>query len=234
MSKSIKEQILLAVFLLLTSPAFAQEDVRVTGKIADVMKGQLHARIRLDTILPRLHLYGLGPAENLTGEIVILDGHPYYGTVKAPGEMRVTETYNEKAAFFVYTHVADWIEYSLPDSVQDIKQLEDYLKTITQIRKQPFVFRLEGMIPFSMVHILDLPAGSVVKKPAQLKKAKVYHRLSNVKADIVGFFSTQHEGVFTHKGSYIHMHLVTADKLKMGHVDHLQIAPSTMKLYLPK
>jgi acetolactate decarboxylase len=37
--------------------------------------------------------------------------------------------------------------------------------------------------------------------------------------EIIGFFSTEHKGVFTHHDSFLHMHLITKDKEKMGHLD---------------
>jgi len=49
---------------------------------------------------------------------------------------------------------------------------------------------------------------------------------------MIGFFSTKHKGVFTHHGSFLHMHLISEDESKMGHLDNLGI--EEMKSFLPK
>jgi acetolactate decarboxylase len=50
--------------------------------------------------------------------------------------------------------------------------------------------------------------------------------------EVVGFFSTEHKGIFTHHDSFLHMHLISSDEKEMGHLDELEI--ESMKLYLPK
>jgi hypothetical protein len=41
----------------------------------------------------------------------------------------------------------------------------------------------------------------------------------NVPATLIGFYSTSHEGIFTHRGQTTHVHAVLADPLVTGHVD---------------
>jgi hypothetical protein len=62
--------------------------------------------------------------------------------------------------------------------------------------------------------------------------AEKHYNYQNEDAEIIGFFSTEHKGVFTHHDSFLHMHLITKDESKMGHLDELKIGK--MKLYLPK
>jgi len=52
------------------------------------------------------------------------------------------------------------------------------------------------------------------------------------KATVVGFFSRNHEGVFTHSGSRAHLHVVL-EKGDSGHVDELRAGPQ-VKLILPR
>ena len=214
--------------------ASAQQDVKYSGAMSNVMKkGELHGTISIDTIKDRLHLYGLGPVEYLTGELIIVDGHPYQAKVMPNNEMQVSENYVVKAPFFVYTHVAEWKEHPLPDSITNISLLEAYLDKISQPAKRPFAFKLAGKVATATIHIVNLPPGTKVKKPADAHKGRKYYELQDANADIVGFFSTEHQTVFTHHDSYTHMHLVTADRTKMGHLDKLKMNPGTMKLYLP-
>lgn len=82
------------------------------------------------------------------------------------------------------------------------------------------------------IHIQNLPEGTKVSSPQEAHQGQTNYELFNENVEIVGFFSTQHKGVFTHHDSYVHMHLITKDESKMGHVDELEIRK--LKLYLPK
>ena len=52
-------------------------------------------------------------------------------------------------------------------------------------------------------------------------------------AEITGFFSTEHQTIFTHHSNFLHMHLITDDLLQMGHVDELKIDSKKIMLFLP-
>ncbi|HEY9176922.1 MAG TPA: acetolactate decarboxylase [Flavipsychrobacter sp.] len=212
--------------------ATAQYEVHVSGAMSNVMKkGQLYGTISLDTI-QQPHLFGLGPVEYLAGEITIADGRAYTSKVLSPTAMEVKETYDLKAPFFVYSRVDDWKEYTLPDSVTGIETLERHLDGISRNSQRPFAFRLEGVVPSARIHIVNLPPGTKVSKPADAQKGKTYYPVKNMHADIIGFFSTEHQTVFTHHDRYIHMHLVSKDRKTMGHIDEL-LLNKELKLYLP-
>jgi acetolactate decarboxylase len=49
----------------------------------------------------------------------------------------------------------------------------------------------------------------------------------------IGFFSTEHKAIFTHHDTFLHMHLITTDRQKMGHLDEVFLKKGTIKLYLP-
>ena len=63
-------------------------------------------------------------------------------------------------------------------------------------------------------------------------QGQVNYTLTNENVEIVGFYSTKHQGIFTHHDSFLHMHLITTDEQKMGHLDAVQL--KEMKLFLPK
>ena len=208
--------------------------VKVVGAMKNVMwKGQLYGTISLDTISPRQHLYGLGPVEYLAGEISIIDGHAYRSTVLTDSTMQVDETFELKAPFFVYASVENWNEQNLPDSIQSIPQLENYLNQITQNATRPFAFRLSGIVDEASIHVVNLPKGSMVRSPQEAHQGLKSFQLSNREADIIGFFSTVHQAIFTHHNSFVHMHILTKDKKQMGHLDEVLFKKGAMKLYLP-
>ena len=81
-------------------------EVKIVGEMKNVMwKGQLYGNINLDTIANKTNLYGLGPVEYLSGEILIIDGKSYKSTVTSDSTMKVEETYDIKAPFFGYANI---------------------------------------------------------------------------------------------------------------------------------
>lgn len=211
------------------------KDVKVIGQMKNVMwKGELFGNIHLDTIANKENLYGFGPVEYLAGEILIIDGKSYKSTVTSDTAMKVEETYDIKAPFFAYANISDWSEQSLPETVQNLEQLETYLDSITKDSPRPFMFKLKGTVEQATVHIVNLPEGSKVSSPDEAHQGQVNYELQNEKADIIGFFSTKHKAIFTHHNTFLHMHLITKDRRKMGHLDEVTFTPGTVKLYLPK
>ncbi len=210
-------------------------NVEAVGAMKNVMwKGELAGTIDIDTIRNKRGLYGLGPVEYLTGELLIMDGKSYVSTVLTDSTMKVEETFEAKAPFFVYANATMWKEEMLPESITNISQLEAYIDQKTTDSKRPFVFKLEGQVETAIFHVQNLPKGATVSSPEEAHKEQTDYKIENHEVDIVGFFSTEHKGIFTHHDSYMHMHLITSDKAQMGHLDSLTFKKGKMKLYLPK
>lgn len=197
-------------------------------------KGQLQGSINLDTIKNKQRLYGLGPVEGLRGEILIIDGTAYKSTVVDDNNMMVEETFAVKAPFFVRGYVSHWEEKALPSEIRTLHDLEEYLNKLARKKDKPFVFRLTGGVEKASIHIVNLPEGSTVSSPAEAHRGQVNYSLENEQVEIVGFFSRNHQSVFTHHDTFMHLHLITKDKTKMGHLDSIMIKGGTMKLYMPK
>jgi len=208
--------------------------VKVVGEMKNVMwKGQLYGNISLDTIANKTNLYGFGPIEYLAGEILILDGVFYKSTVVSDTSMMVEETPNIKAPFFAYANITHWTEQILPDSIQTDQQLEMYLDKLSTTYPRPFLFKLAGTVQQASIHIVNLPKGSIVSSPDEAHAGQVNYELKNESVEIIGFFSTRHKAIFTHHDTFLHMHLITSDRKKMGHLDEVLFKKGTMRLYLP-
>ncbi len=206
----------------------------IIGKMKNVMwKGQLYGNIDLDTITYKQHLYGLGPVEYLTGEIMVFDGKAYKSSVVTETTMKVEETYQAKAPFFGFANIDSWIEIVIPENITTIKDLETYLNSSTKDYPRPYFFKLSVTAENATIHIVNLPKGSKVSSPDEAHKGQTNYKLENQQVDILGFFSTEHKAIFTHHDTYLHMHLLTTDKTKMGHLDELKIKKGSAKLYLP-
>jgi acetolactate decarboxylase len=199
----------------------------------DVMwKGELFSKIKLDTIKPKKGLYGLGPEAYLRGEILINNGKTYVSRVLTDSTMTVTEIAGAAAPFFVYTNVNEWSEIRLPSSVKSIKDLEYFIDSKTKNQKRPFAFRLEGSISKATIHIQNLPKDTKVSSPKEAHQGQTNYVLKNQDVEIIGFFSTEHQGIFTHHDSFLHMHLITKNEKQMGHLDDVDF--DEMMLLLPK
>lgn len=208
-------------------------NISIVGAMKNVMwKGELSGSINLDTISNKKGLYGLGPESFLTGELLINNGQSYVSKVKTDSTMIVEKTFDVSAPFLVYTNVNEWHEIKLVSNIKSIKDIEKLVDEKTAEYKRPFAFKLEGEIFRANIHIQNLPKGTKVSSPKEAHQGQTNYELRDEEVTIIGFFSTEHKGVFTHHDSNIHMHLISNDQSKMGHLDELEI--KNMKLYLPK
>lgn len=208
-------------------------DIVIVGAMKEVMwKGELGGKIKLDTISNKEGLYGLGPVSYMKGELLINNGQSYAARVNSDSTMTVEKTIEVSAPFFVYSNVTEWEEHTLSPEIKTIQDLEKFIDSKTKSSKRPFTFKLTGHVSEAKIHIQNLPDGTEVSSPEEAHQGQVSYAVNNEDAEIVGFFSTEHKGVFTHHDSFLHMHLITKDETKMGHLDALEIG--SMKLYLPK
>ena len=208
-------------------------DINIVGAMKNVMwKGELSGSINLDTISNKKGLYGLGPESYLTGELLINDGQSYVSKVTSDSTMMVEKRFDVSAPFLVYTNVTEWNEIELASSIKSIKDIKKLVDEKTTDLKRPFVFKLTGRISKAIIHIQNLPKGTKVSSPKEAHEGQTNYDLKDEEVTIIGFFSTEHKGIFTHHDSNIHLHLITNDESKMGHLDEVEI--EHMKLYLPK
>ncbi|MDO5978944.1 acetolactate decarboxylase [Flavivirga spongiicola] len=216
-----------------TKDAETLSDIKIVGAMKNVMwKGELGSSINLDTISDKKGLYALGPKTYLTGELLINNGKSYVSKVTSDSTMTVEKRFDVSAPFLVYANVTEWNEVDLSSNIKTIQNLEKLIDEKTTEFKRPFVFKLIGKVSKAIIHIQNLPEGTKVSSPDQAHQGQTNYELKDEEAEIVGFFSTEHKGVFTHHDSFLHMHLITKDENKMGHLDELEI--ENMKLFLPK
>jgi acetolactate decarboxylase len=207
--------------------------VYITGEMRNVMwKGQLEGNIYLDTIANISNVVGLGPLEYLGGEIIVIDGKSYKSVVISDSSMEVVETFNIKAPFFAHANILNWSEELIDVDIRTIQQLESFLDNKMSGSSQPFMFKLAGFVKEATIHVVNLPVGTKVSSPNDAHKGLVKYQMENQEAEIVGFFSKEHKGIFTHHDTYLHMHLITKDKQMMGHLDELTIEKAKMRLFL--
>jgi acetolactate decarboxylase len=196
-------------------------------------KGELFATIDVDTLQNKTHLYALGPLEYLRGEIMIVDGKGYTSAVRNNKKMHVKETMKIRAPFLGYAHIEQWQETQLPDSILNSIQLENYLGRIAGNFSGPFLFRLTAFAESADIHVVNLPKGTSVSSPEEAHQGQQNYLIDNTTVEMLGFYSTQHKAIFTHHDTNMHIHLMTSDKKKMGHLEAFKIRAGTARLYLP-
>src|SRR5438552_6100291 len=66
-----------------------------------IMNGKLAVALDLRTLADRPNLYGLGPIEQLRGEVTIVDGRPALARVAPDGTVSVAQSFDTGMPFFV-------------------------------------------------------------------------------------------------------------------------------------
>ena len=92
-----------------------------------IMNGKLAAALDLTTLAGRAHLYGLGPLEQLRGEVTIADNRPALARVAPDGTVSVTRSFAAGAPFFVWAEVPRWITTTIPAEVRSFEDLERFV-----------------------------------------------------------------------------------------------------------
>jgi acetolactate decarboxylase len=232
------------IFALCGVAAVAASDVVVQhkGSLRAVHGGDTQGMQLLAPLLARPGLVALGPMAQLDGEITAVDGKLWVSKVKGSKQLETSTDAQSAAAFLVWAHVTQWREpVALSRAAKDHGALEAVIEQAAREAgldtSQAFPFKLVGVADQIDYHVLaPLPAKghgghSGHGAPAAStdhKSQAVNLKLVGKEATLVGFYSNKHEGVFTHRGSRVHLHVVDADG-HTGHVDEIS-APAGMRI----
>lgn len=213
------------------------DGVKSAGALHDVMSGKLEATISLDELKGIPNLYALGPVEGLKGEIQIFNSKPYVSRV-SPNQLDIDTTFSAKAAMLVYAQVPEWKEISIPKAILTLQQFELFLTGMAKKEgvdtTKPFPFMIEGHVRKLGWHVVDWDENSGMEhshKSHQLTGLKGVTLQDRVR--IIGFYSTEHSGVFVPHDANWHMHFVLGNERVAGHLDEL-LLDEYMTLKLPK
>lgn len=211
-------------------------EVRYTGALRSAMSGDMAATASLDTLKIDDTFYALGAIENLRGEIQIFKGKALNTNV-ADSIVHLDTTFSKKAALLVYSYVEDWNETAIPKGLQSNKDLESFIRQEAIKSKmdldRPFPFLIEGTVAALDWHIIDWPQKDTIHTHEKHKLAGINGSIENQEVMVLGFYSNEHHGLFTHHTTNLHMHFKLNDQSLAGHVDHLQ-PTGTAILKLPK
>lgn len=231
--------------LLITFCAQSQEntdnqstifEVKYYGALKNMMhKGDISAHFDLSKLKDTKHLYAIGAAENLKGEIQIFDGESFNSFVK-DSAVQFDKTLNSKAALFVYSIVENWKSYTIPDDVVTYEQLEKHIASVADENgidiHQPFPFMIEGTAKSFDWHVINWKDGDTEHSHEKHVNSGLNGTIENRTVELLGFYSDAHHTIFTHHSTNMHIHVKTDDGKLAGHVDGLTLGKN-MILKLP-
>lgn len=200
-----------------------------------IREGDVAAKVWIGTLLSTPGLNAVGPIEGLAGEITVINGRLHLGTASPEGT-RSAVANDAGAPFLVWAHVSEWQSREMPIDVVALESLEERLPALLAAAgldpATPTVFRVEAVARSLKFHVLrpipGLPPGREAHDAAQVRGV-----LADSPVRMIGFFSPDHRGVFTPGSSDLHIHFVTQDGQRSGHVDSFEIQPGAL-LLLPR
>ena len=207
-----------------------------TGAYALSWQGRLHhtgdarPRVSLNEIPRTDRTFAIGPLAGLRGEITVIDGEPYIARIDENGEQRVGHGFDPRAPFLVYGNVREWRGVSVPADVKTVQDLEGWLETLEDFA-EPFPFKITtatSTIQYHVIHNAEpgyktsLPHSDLMRR----------FELNKTPVTLLGVYSTEHGGIFTHRGAATPIHMVAGDGQRSGHVDGPEMGDEA-RLFVP-
>ncbi|MGB5648006.1 MAG: FmdE family protein [Muriicola sp.] len=235
--KLLKLYAVLLLVALVSQVGLAQESGKVftAGAMNEMGRTNFKPQVWLDTLPDKSHLFGMGPYDRMKGEIMVFDGKPFYASAFEEGRALVSQSWDIRSPFFVYSNVLQWEAFELSG---DINTLDDIQNKVAAIAKkngynteEPFPFQIIGSFDTLTTHIVTPRSPDVEGYRADVKQ-QVFSFNHGI-GSLLGFYSEKHQGIFTSSRSYIHVHYLSDDQTFMGHLDKINTAVNTLTLYLP-
>ena len=210
-------------------------EVKWVGASRDVTRGDLTPKISLESLRQLRNLYAIGPPEALRGEITIVDSHPSVSTVEN-GRIITDHSFRHRALFLVWAEVPGWHEIPVPRTVSTYRDVETFVAGVARGTgldiTRPLPFRLRGSVARLNFHIFN-KRDDAPHSPDAHERIKARFAMEDVVAEMLGFWSDKHEGIFIPSGRSAHIHFRTADSTVTGHVDDLELRSGSV-LALPQ
>jgi acetolactate decarboxylase len=221
--------------------------VEYRGAQRDLFRtGQATPALHLHELARSNDLQALGPCAQLDGEITIIDGEAHISRVR-DGACVIQHALKEDAIFLVWAYQARWHEVEIPDDIHGYLPLQAFIREAAREHAidtgEPFPFRIHGTPVELAWHVnVDRTGGKPITE-ALFRASKQSFTLRNEPAEIVGFYSEHHEGVFISahapavdrsrgERNAMHLHFVSGSRGSSGHIDDLRF-DGGMRLGLP-
>ncbi|HTU61571.1 MAG TPA: acetolactate decarboxylase [Polyangiales bacterium] len=202
--------------------------VRWYGNLKSVFAGNWDAATSLSEAVPERSAYALGALSDLRGEFLVIRGNAmlvYPTESKLPRVVAAHHGHgiDETATLLVAADVSTWREFPIATDVPS-NNIEAWLRATAQAQgvdvSKPFPFLLQGRFRNVGWHVAD---GTRVLPGMRPDTNAQHGTIAEGDGTIVGFYSTEHQGIFTMMGENTHMHIVLGDHSVLGHVRALDV-----------
>lgn len=174
----------------------------------------------------------LGPILGAKGELGMVGSVPWWSQIR---DNKPTLQKDETAStnWIVAAQVKEWKEVAIPDRINDERlnwfiKLEAMKMGIDPEVAMPFL--IKGRIEHAEASVTNLVDDGKPMNPEKRASINTYWELYDKGADILGFRSTGHKGIFMPDTMNLHMHARTDESIY--HIEHLTLKAGA-KLYLP-
>lgn len=196
--------------------------------------------IDLKTALNGKHVYAVGAIKNAEGEITVHDGKVWLSYGKDGLDKAVHGISSGEQAMLLVTAEAEKWKGSAISKDMDERELYSFILDKAEAEgidiKKPFPFLIEGHIKDLSWHVINgtetIGAGKMHGHGVHKFLKSIVERREQVSAVIVGFYSADVQGVFTHPGESWHTHVIIGNENKAGHVEKFGVGKGAI-LKLP-
>jgi acetolactate decarboxylase len=223
------------IMLLVVASLSAQiHPVKVAGNLQKMMyEANLCSNVGLDTMMQK-GLFGIGIIDSLQGHVTVMNGRALVSKIKDT-YVKTDTTFNHKATMFVYAYVKDWHSVEHYGDVNSYEELEKIVvKTANENgidTSKPFPFIVRGFAKNLSYHVINWQEG-IEHTVTNHKQFAHEIWLSGDEAMFLGFYSSNHKGIFTSDTSNMYIHAVTAKPLTTGQLDTFETTGKLL-IYLP-
>jgi hypothetical protein len=206
------------------SPTPTAPHVNVWGSLREVIHaGRTESRVTLASVVGP-HVYALGAVDGMRGEITVVDGTAWVSLGAVDDGRARAGAGDDGAALLVAATVERWrrvvITADIPFAALD-REVARLAREAGADLRGPVPFVVEGALADARWHVLRGPPDATA--PHDHAGNAVRGEAATMNATVVGFFSTRHEGVFTHMGQHVHAHVVDASGELSAHLDEVSI-----------
>lgn len=217
------------------SDAITRDDeVQVYGALRAMFhEGQTGSMVALDELLPNPDLYAVGALADLTGEVTVIQGKVYLSYPEGDDRARTEapSRTSSGATLLVAAKVSAWSSHTTDRPIR-FAELDEEIARLAAAAgmnlDERFPFLLRGHFEDLQWHVIDgsrLADGGTSHQDHLAAASKLGRERAS--GTLIGFYSLNDQGVFTHMGSTTHVHCVLDEPLAMGHVDHVVIPTGT-------
>lgn len=183
--------------------------------------------VDLKTALDGKHTYAVGAIKNAEGEITVYDNKAWLnygkdGLDKATHEVPA----GERAMLLVTASVDKWVEIVIP---HDMPENELHIFILNHAEKNglsadtPFPFLIEGGMKKLVWHVINGPRPDSEGHGSHAFINKLERESEQVNAILIGFYSGNIQGVFTHPRESWHTHVIMRNKKEAGHAEEFGV-----------